>query len=72
MKILFDQNICFRILCKLQSFPKAQHVSNLGLIDARDRAIWDYAVQNQFAIVTFDQDFFQMASLLGVPPKIIG
>ena len=71
MKILFDQNISFRILPQLKSFPEAQHVEHIGLTDARDRFIWNYTIQNNFAIVTFDKDFFQMASLLGVPPKII-
>ncbi len=71
MKILIDQNISFRILSKLKSFPEAQHVDKIGLTDARDRSIWEYAIQNDFAILTFDKDFFQMASLMGVPPKII-
>jgi predicted nuclease of predicted toxin-antitoxin system len=33
--------------------------------------IWDYAKANEFALVTLDADFVEMASLLGPPPKVI-
>lgn len=59
MKILFDQNISFRILSQLNSFPDAQHVKNVGLTDEEDRSIWDYAIEHQYAIITFDSDFFK-------------
>ena len=38
---------------------------------ATDREIWGFARQNGFAIVTFDSDFNDLATLFGIPPKII-
>ena len=72
MKLLFDQNISFRIEKKLSnSFNLSKHVSNLGLSNASDIAIWDYAKLEQFTIVTFDSDFYDLSLLCGCPPKII-
>ena len=37
MRLLFDQNISFRITKKLKSyFPDCEHVSNCGLTDGDD------------------------------------
>ena len=72
MKLLFDQNISFRITRKLQSyFPGCLHVSDCKLSDCEDNEIWDYAKQNDFVIVTFDSDFFDISIINGHPPKII-
>ena len=72
MKLLFDQNISFRILKKLDKyFPESKQVKELGLQNFSDRQIWAYAKENNFALVTFDSDFFDLANLFGHPPKII-
>lgn len=72
MKLLFDQNISFRILSKIEDiYPEAQQVRELGLEDSTDKQIWQYANQNNYTIVTFDADFFDMSNLYGHPPKII-
>jgi predicted nuclease of predicted toxin-antitoxin system len=72
MKLLFDQNLSFK-LCRLLNdlFPDSSQVRLLGLERADDRAIWDYAKANGFVLITFDADFVEMAALLGPPPKII-
>ena len=36
-----------------------------------DRAVWDYAGKNGFAIISKDSDFHQMSFLFGAPPKTI-
>ena len=36
-----------------------------------DNAIWDYASENNFIIVSKDNDFRQKAFLYGSPPKVI-
>lgn len=36
---------------------KALHVEDARLLLASDQAIWDYAVTNQHAIITKDEDF---------------
>ncbi len=72
MKLLFDQNISFRIKKKLQHiFSDCKHVSDCGLLDSEDKLIWEYAKQKGFAIVTFDSDFFEISLINGHPPKII-
>jgi len=72
MKLLFDQNISFRIIRLLPDcFAGCQHVSSVGLSDCNDSKIWQFAKQNDFAIVTHDADFFDIVTLRGFPPKII-
>lgn len=72
MKILFDQNISYRILPKISSlFPEAQQIRSLGLENSNDLQIWEYARKNNFTIVTFDADFIDLTNLKGFPPKII-
>jgi len=72
MKLLFDQNISYRITKKLQSyFIDCHHVSDCGLLDCEDPEIWQYAKDNNFAIVTFDSDYFDISLINGHPPKVI-
>ena len=72
MRLLFDQNISYRITKKIQAyFPDCQHVSDCGLMDCEDPEIWIYAKDNDFAIVTFDSDFYDISLINGHPPKII-
>ena len=72
MKLLFDQNISFRVLKRLEEyFPGSVQVKDLGLENFSDIKIWNYAKEHNFSIVTFDSDFFDLANLFGHPPKII-
>lgn len=72
MKLLFDQNISFRVTKTLQKhFNNCMHVSDCGLQDCEDADIWHYAKENDFAIVTFDSDFYDISLIDGHPPKII-
>jgi len=72
MKLLLDQNISYR-LSKLisEKFPEAKHLSELGLADSTDMAIWEFARSNSYTIVTFDSDFYDLSMVKGCPPKII-
>lgn len=72
MKLLFDQNISFRVLRLLpDSFSDCRHVRSVGLNDCNDSKIWQFAKQYDFTVVTFDADFFDISVLKGFPPKII-
>ena len=72
MKLLFDQNISNRILNKLREhFPDIKHVKELGLNDRNDFDIWQFAKKENYAIVTFDSDFYDIVLINGIPPKII-
>lgn len=72
MRLLFDQNISFRISKKLSSeLGVFTHVSECGLINCDDNVIWNYAKQNKYIIVTYDSDFYDISLINGCPPKII-
>lgn len=72
MKLLFDQNISFRVIKKISSaYPEAKQVRELELENCSDREIWEFAKTNGYSIVTFDADFYDLANLNGHPPKII-
>lgn len=72
MILLFDQNISFKIVDRLKDeFPYARQVRTLGLENASDREIWNYAKANDCVIVTFDSDFYDFSLVWGHPPKII-
>jgi predicted nuclease of predicted toxin-antitoxin system len=46
-------------------------VVDVGLVAARDRAIWTYAAANGFLLVTKDEDFQRLSILHGAPPKVV-
>jgi predicted nuclease of predicted toxin-antitoxin system len=72
VKLLFDQNISFRVPKGLENiFPKAKQVRGVFLENASDRKIWEFAKKEGFTIVTFDADFYDLVTLFGHPPKII-
>lgn len=72
MKLLFDQNLSHKLPARLADlFPQSQHVRTLGLDRAPDEAIWRYAQEHGFAIVTQDADFAEQSRLLGSPPKVV-
>jgi predicted nuclease of predicted toxin-antitoxin system len=72
MKLLFDQNISFRIVRQLDNIlPQSSQVRLLGLENADDIEIWEYAKTHDFVVVTFDTDFYDLSLIKGVPPKII-
>lgn len=72
MKLLFDQNLSFRLVVRLADlFPDSQQVRQVGLEQADDRAIWQHARLHGFVLVTQDSDFADLAALLGSPPKVV-
>jgi len=52
-------------------FRNSNQVRLAGLEAANDRAVWEFAKTNGFAIVSQDSDFADMAALYGPPPKVI-
>jgi len=72
MKLLFDENISYRVVKKLEPITECLHVSRSGLkMPAKDTQIWDFAKKNNYIIVTFDEDFEDLSNLYGFPPKVI-
>ncbi len=72
MRLLLDQNLSPRLVPALADlFPDSTHVREVGLRAADDQAVWQYAAQHGFAIVSKDADFHERSFLLGQPPKVI-
>ena len=72
MRLLFDQNISFRVVNSIINvFPNSSQVRLLGLENATDNIIWKFAKDHNFTIVTFDADFADIVNIKGHPPKII-
>ena len=72
MKLLFDQNLSFKLCRQLaEIFPNSNQIRSLGMEEADDRLIWEYAKANNFVVVSQDVDFADMATLYGPPPKVI-
>ena len=73
MKLLFDNNISYKLVKRLSDIsPNCLHVTDTSLPKpATDLDIWNWAKQNDCAIVTFDEDFEQLEILNGFPPKVI-
>lgn len=72
MKLLFDQNLSHRLVDILADiFADSIHVRQLGLHDADDLTIWNYAKDEGYVIVTQDSDYADWHKIRGAPPKII-
>lgn len=72
MKLLIDENISYRIVKLLEEqFPGAIHINQVDQQRMTDQQIWDYAKKEGFIIVTYDEDFNDLQTLLGFPPKVI-
>jgi len=72
MKLLFDQNLSPRLPRLLGDiYAESIHVREVGLREADDSEIWEYAKANGYAVVSKDSDFQQRSLLHGAPPKFI-
>ena len=73
MKLLFDQNLAPSLVGHLHDlFPDSGHVFQCDLGDVSDIAIWEYARDNDFTLVSKDADFVELSILRGFPPKSFG
>jgi predicted nuclease of predicted toxin-antitoxin system len=72
MKLLFDHNLSPSLVKLLENlYPGSQHVFLLNMAETNDQEIWNYALQNDFLIVTRDSDFNDLSLVRGFPPKVI-
>lgn len=53
------------------SYPGFSQVRELKLEDKSDIEIWNFAKDNDYTVVTFDADFYDISNIKGHPPKII-
>ena len=72
MNFLFDENLSRRLCGNLEDcFPNSHHVSEIGLENADDQKIWNFAKKEDMIIVSKDGDFHDLSFLFGAPPKVI-
>jgi predicted nuclease of predicted toxin-antitoxin system len=72
MKLLLDENLSRRLVPFLQTlYPDSTQVALVGLEQAIDRAIWQYALEHNFAVVTKDADFYDLSMMQGAPPYVV-
>lgn len=72
MKLLFDENLSFRLVRLLADvYPGSAHVRHVGLLGAEDPDIWAYAAEHGFMLVSKDTDFYDRSVLYGAPPKVV-
>lgn len=73
MKLLFDANISWRIIKIIENdFQNCFHCNDIPVLQpAKDIDIWNFARENQYTIVTHDDDFEKLILIKGVPPKVI-
>ena len=62
MKLLLDENLSVRIISRVADlFPDSTHVKAVGLREADDFVVWEWAKKHEFTIVSKDTDFHQRA-----------
>ncbi|MEE9339490.1 MAG: DUF5615 family PIN-like protein [Methylococcaceae bacterium] len=72
MKLLLDENLSRRVIPFIQdSYPSSTQIALIGLEQTNDIIIRQYAIDNDFIIVTKDADFYEMSVIYGQPPKLI-
>ena len=53
MKLIFDQNLSNNLVRKLADlFPESTHVKALGMMQSDGGAIWAFARESEFVIVS--------------------
>ena len=54
MKLLFDQNLNFKLCSQLTDlFPGSNHVRLVALDRAHDRVLWQFAKANDYTLVSW-------------------
>ena len=72
MKLLFDENLSRKLVVRLaELFPESAHVAEAGLVQSPDRDIWEFAKTGNLVIVSTDSDFYEFATTIGPPPKVV-
>jgi len=72
VKLLFDENLSRKLVARLaELYPESAHVAEAGLLESPDREIWEFARARGFVVVSADSDFYDLATTLGPPPKVV-
>jgi predicted nuclease of predicted toxin-antitoxin system len=72
VKLLFDENLSRKLVARLaELYPESAHVAEAGLLESPDREIWEFARARGFVVVSADSDFYELATTIGPPPKVV-
>jgi predicted nuclease of predicted toxin-antitoxin system len=72
MRLLFNQNLSPRLVGSLSDvYPGSSHVSLVGLDRASDAEVFNYALDNGYALVSKDVDFVELAQAHSPSPKVV-
>jgi len=72
MKLLLDENLSRRIIpAIIGAYPESTQVALLAMDAYADEALWAFARDNAYILVTKDSDFNDLSTLYGYPPKVI-
>jgi len=72
VKLLFDENLSRKLVVRLADlYPDSAHVADANLLESPDREIWEFAKAGNFIIVSTDSDFYELATAIGPPPKVV-
>lgn len=72
MTLLLDHNLSFRLKRLLTDlFDEVFTVIELGMDETEDLDVWRYARERNWAMMSKDGDWADMALLYGAPPKVI-
>jgi predicted nuclease of predicted toxin-antitoxin system len=73
VKLLLDENLSDRIIFRIGDlFPGSMHVKTVGLSDADDDVVWEWAKQHGFTIASKDTDFHQGLLCLATRQRSFG
>ena len=72
MKLLLDENLSRKLVGRLaELYPASAHVVQFDLLERPDLEIWNFARREGFIVVSTDADFYELATTLGPPPKVV-
>jgi predicted nuclease of predicted toxin-antitoxin system len=72
VKLLLDENLSRKLVPRLaELYPESIHVAEVDLLSTVDRGIWEFAKREGFIIVSTDSDFYELATTIGPPPKVV-
>jgi predicted nuclease of predicted toxin-antitoxin system len=74
MKLFIDANLSPKVAVRIaDAFPNSLHMFSTEMEpDAPDIDIWNYAKKHGLPLIlTYDEDFRNLAERLGPPPKVI-
>jgi predicted nuclease of predicted toxin-antitoxin system len=66
------RNLSPRLVSILSAhWPESAHVESINMRGATDEAIWSFARDHGFTLVSKDDDFRSFALVRGAPPKVV-